>query len=106
MLRISAPDLTIAVEEYCDLGDADRFMEHMHVSAPPIKTIKQKIEILVAGYWHHQWMYDGGSLSKLMLNAGFRDVMIQAPGETLIEIKDGLDLFERSGQSVFVEGRK
>lgn len=106
VLRISVPDLKIAVDEYCSVGNADQFMEQMYVSAPSIKSIKQKIGLLVAGYRHHQWMYDGKSLSKIMTKAGFRDVIIQAPGVTLIEMKDGLDLFERSDQSIFVEGRK
>lgn len=106
VLRISVPDLKKAVEEYCYDSDADRFMRNMYVSAPPINTIREKIRILVAGYRHHQWMYDGASLSKIMTEAGFRDVTIQAPGKTLIEMKDGLDLFERSDESVFVEGVK
>jgi hypothetical protein len=105
-LRISDPDLKIIVDEYCSVGNADQFMEQMYVSAPSIKSIKQKIGLLVAGYRHHQWMYDGKSLSKIMTKVGFRDVTIQAPGVTLIEMKDGLDLFERSDQSIFVEGRK
>jgi predicted SAM-dependent methyltransferase len=106
VLRISVPDLSVAVKEYISAGDADLFMENMLVSAPPIRTIRQKIGLLVSGYRHHQWMYDGKSLAKLMTKAGFRDVTIQAPGETLITMNDGLDLFERADYSVFVEGVK
>ena len=106
VLRISVPDLSVVVKEYMSIGDADLFMEKMLVSAPSIKTIRQKIGLLVSGYRHHQWMYDGKSLVKLMTKAGFRNVTIQAPGESLIEMTDGLDLFERADQSVFVEGVK
>ena len=106
VLRISVPDLSVVVKEYMSIGDADLFMEKMLVSAPSIKTIRQKIGLLVSGYRHHQWMYDGKSLVKLMTKAGFRNVTIQAPGRSLIEMTDGLDLFERADQSVFVEGVK
>ena len=105
-LRISVPDLSVTVKEYISVGDAGLFIENMLISAPPIKTIKQKIGLLVSGYRHHQWMYDGKSLAKLMTKAGFRDVTIQTLGETLIKINDGSDLFERSDQSTFVEGVK
>jgi hypothetical protein len=51
-------------------------------------------------------MYDGKSLSKLMDAAEFRDVRVCKEGETLIQNPDGLNLYERSEQSVYVEGMK
>ncbi len=106
ILRISIPDLKKSIDDYNATGDADKFITEILVTSPPINTLKQKLLLLMRGYRHHQWMYDGKSLAKLIVDAGFRDVAVQAPGETLIEEAEGLDLFERSENSVYVEGRK
>lgn len=106
VLRISVPDLQLAIEGYQKEKDADRFMEGILVSAPPFRTLKQKVVLLLSGYRHHQWMYDGASLAKLMVEYGFSNVTIQQAGMTLIENPVGLDLHERSDISVYVEGVK
>lgn len=106
VLRISVPDLGIAIKEYLDSSDADLFMRSMLVEAPPISTLKQKVSLLAAGYRHHQWMYDGQSLSKLLTEMGFKDVEICEKGYTKISDAFGLDLYERFEQSVYVEGVK
>ena len=51
-------------------------------------------------------MYDGRSLSLLMEKSGFRDVRIYKKGETSIKDLNGLNLYERSEESVYVEGIK
>ena len=58
------------------------------------------------GYRQHQWMYDGKSLCNLLKNIGFRKVQIFKNGLTQISDPEGLDLNERSEQSVYVEGVK
>lgn len=67
VVRIAVPDLQKAVNEYLESNDADAFMTGILVQAPEIKTIKQKINLFLYGYRHHQWMYGGTSLSKLLL---------------------------------------
>ena len=106
ILRVSVPDLRKAVDEYILDSDADNFMTSLLVTAPPINTLKEKLNVIFSGYRHHQWMYDGKSLSKLMSDCGFRNVTIQEPGTTNIENAAGLDLYERSDISLYVEGQK
>lgn len=106
VLRISVPDLRKAVDSYLEDNDADRFIESLHVAAPPVITTRQKVRLLFAGYRHHQWMYDGSSLANLMRNMGFRNVTIQEPGNTLIRSPGALNLSERIEESVYVEGVK
>ena len=50
VLRIAVPDLKLAVEEYKSTEDADTFMCNILVQAPPIRTLKQKIQLFVSGY--------------------------------------------------------
>ena len=106
VVRISVPDLRIAVDEYLGSNDADAFMREILVQAPEINTIKQKISLFVSGYRHHQWMYDGASLSKLLFEMGFDSVEICRDGKTNSVDSDDLNLYEREEQSVYVEGIK
>jgi predicted SAM-dependent methyltransferase len=106
VLRVAVPDLRIAINEYLDSEDADNFMDGILVQAPAIKTIRQKLKLLVAGYRHHQWMYDGKSLCKLFESCGFKEVQVFDNGNTKIVNPQGLNLFERCEQSVYVEGKK
>lgn len=106
VLRVSIPDLKIYIEKYLINEDANEFMTGILVESPPINTLKQKIFLFMNGYRHHQWMYDGESLSILFREAGFKNIKICAKGETAIKNSTGLDLFERGRDSVYVEGSK
>ena len=106
VLRIAVPDLKLAVEEYMATEDADTFMRNILVQAPPISTLKQKIQLFVSGYRHHQWMYDENSLSKLLRETGFKNVEVCTNGYTKDLNPNGLDLYERTENSVYVEGVK
>lgn len=106
VLRISVPDLRKAVDSYLENNDADRFIEGLHIAAPPVNTTRQKLRLFFAGYRHHQWMYDGDSLANLMTSMGFRNVTIQEAGHTLIKDPGALNLSERIEESVYVEGVK
>jgi len=106
VLRISVPDLQHYINNYIANKDADEFMANIDVSPPPLNLLKQKLLLFFVGYRHHQWMYDGASLSKLMLEMGFKDVIVQDAGETCINNVKGLNLFEREENSVYVESIK
>jgi len=106
ILRLAVPDLEIAIEEYIKSRDADSFMEGILVEAPPISSLKQKLILLITGYRHHQWMYDGVSLSKLLKEIGFKEVEICKSGYTKIHNPGKLNLNEQEEHSVYVEGVK
>ncbi|MDC0988827.1 methyltransferase domain-containing protein [Candidatus Pelagibacter sp.] len=106
VLRVAVPDLRIAINNYLAKEDADSFMKEIHVEAQPISKLIDKFRLFVTGYRHHQWMYDGKSLSILMKNSGFRNVRVYKKGQTSIKNPKGLNLFERSEESVYVEGIK
>jgi predicted SAM-dependent methyltransferase len=106
ILRIAVPDLKIAIDEYIKSGDADSFMRNILVQAPPISSLKQKIILFMTGYRHHQWMYDGASLSKLLKEIGFKETEICEKGHTKIHKPGELNLNEREEDSVYVESVK
>jgi SAM-dependent methyltransferase len=106
ILRIVIPDIEIAVSEYLNHKDADKFIEStlMCVDAP--RTFRERLKLLVVGNRHHQWMYDGKSLSKKLMASGFVDVSILPAGTTSILDYGTLDLSDKQDQSVFIEAKK
>jgi predicted SAM-dependent methyltransferase len=106
ILRVVVPDLKRAVNSYVQTQDADAFIKNILLTPPPLNTIKQKISLFFTGYRHHQWMYDEKSLSKLINATGFSKAFVHQPGETNILNHENLNLYERSEDSICVEGLK
>lgn len=106
IIRIAVPDIKKQIEQYNSSGDADAFIESMHVCVPHPTSMAQKIRLLLVGTRHHQWMYDGNSLSQLLQKHGFKEAEILPAGKTKIPEPGPLDLQERSSESVYVEAIK
>jgi hypothetical protein len=93
--RIPSPDGSVAVLyssyvlEHLERQDAVRFLREAAI-----------------GPRHHQWMYDGRSLVRLLPEEGFKDPVVLPPGQTMIPHAEPLDLHERADESVYVEARK
>jgi len=104
LLRIAIPDLSVSIARYNKDKDADKFMDKIKLSPPPLSSLKDKIKLLVIGYRDHQWMYDGASMSRLLTDMGFKGVTVQESGFTLIENPGALNLDERDDANVYVEG--
>ena len=106
IIRIAVPDIRKHIGQYNDTGDADAFVASTHMCVPRPESLPQKIRSLLVGARHHQWMYDGNSLSRLLGKHGFIDAEIMPAGRTGITEPGSLDLQERSSESVYVEARK
>lgn len=106
IVRIVVPDLKRYVSEYLDSGDADKFVKSIYMGVDKPKTLSKRIQMAVVGPRHHQWMYDGNSMSKLLVNQGFINTTILMAGETTIPDPGALNLSERSHESVYVEATK
>ena len=70
------------------------------------RTVSQRIKLVLVGTRHHQWMYDGRSLSRLLEQCGFDDSIVQEAGQTTISEPGPLDLQERADESCYVEASK
>lgn len=106
VLRVVVPDLGLLTSEYQRDGDADRLVERTLLAPNHRPLLLERIRAMVIGARHHLWMYDGRSLTRLLMSAGFVDVTVQPPGRTIIPDPGTLNLFERSDESVVVEGKK
>ncbi len=106
ILRVGVPDLKKLANDYLESGDADGFVETMLLTVPKPKTLVKKLRYIIVGPRNHFWMYDGPSLARHIVTAGFRSARIVAAGVTSIEDLGKLDLFERATESVYVEAVK
>jgi predicted SAM-dependent methyltransferase len=105
ILRIAVPDLMFYARQYAADGDLEHFMEYLHLTRPPARSAREKLRRAVVGDRHHQWMYDGPHLCRLLSSLGWQDPRVLPAGETTIPDPGPLDLRERSPESLYVEAR-
>ena len=105
-IRLAVPCLRFLVNDYLQSMDADRFMNATGLSRRSAATFLQRIRFLLVGDRNHKHMYDGASLCKLLVSAGFKDTKIMPEGETMIPEPGALNLSERSPSTVYVEAVK
>jgi predicted SAM-dependent methyltransferase len=103
IIRLAVPDIRMRVEKYIATNNADAFVESTSMTTPRPRTLSKRLGILLVGTRHHQWMYDGLSLSRLLEAQGFISPLILKAGETQINAPQNLDLYERADESVYVE---
>ena len=102
-IRLSVPDLRHIFDEYLQSGDADKFVNDTGLSRRSHATVLSRIRYLLVGDRDHKHMYDGVSLCKLLVSAGFKNVKIMPEGETMIPEYGALNLTERLPSSIYVE---
>jgi hypothetical protein len=106
IIRIAVPDIKIRVAQYNETGDADALISGTHLCVPRPKSAAQRLQFLLVGNRHHQWMYDGPSLRRLIEKHGFIKAQVMPAGQTKIDDYAPLDLQERASESVYVEAEK
>ena len=106
IIRLAVPDLRRKAQEYLEDGDADKFVYETHMWYPEITSLFQKIYIFLTSPRHHLWMYDFNSMSKLLKECGFNNIVSLEPSETTIPNPGKLNLKERSWDSFYVEAKK
>ncbi len=103
IIRLAVPDIHKYVQQYIESEDADAFIAGTLLCQPRPKTIIQRLSVLFVGTRHHQWMYDGVSLCRLLLEHGFVKAEVMQAGQTKTQAPEPLDLHERLSESVYVE---
>jgi len=106
IIRLVVPDLTLIINKYNRDHDADAFVTEIYLSQLRPRTFPQRLRATIVGSRIHQWVYDGASLSAVLLKNGFIDPCILKPGETTIPDPADLHLSERADVSLYVEARK
>ena len=102
-IRLAVPNFRFFINDYLKSGDADRFMNNTGLSRRAVQLFSRRIRFLLVGDRGHKHLYDGSSLCKLLVSAGFKDIKVMPAGETMIPEPGALNLAERSPSSVYVE---
>jgi len=103
IIRVAVPDIEKFVDMYLRSKDADAFVESTHLSTHRPRRLAEKLRVLFVGLRHHQWMYDGASLCKLLSGSGFQRAQVCEVGSSHIPNPSPLNLREREEESVYVE---
>lgn len=106
ILRVAVPDLAYMVSEYGRNYAADRFMDMAMLGRRRARSLRERVTIAVFGDPGHKWMYDAASLIALVTEAGFSNAASLPPGDTTIPEPGPLDLFERAGETLYVEAQR
>lgn len=106
IIRIAVPDLKKQIELYNQRSDADAFIEATHLCVPRPSSLAQRLRLLLVGPRHHQWMYDGKSVSAALQKHGFIKADVMPVGQTKLHNYEPLDLQERASESIYVEAEK
>ena len=106
VIRLALPDLRRLARAYLDHGDADAFVAGTYLAPTPSTGRGLALLDALRSERHHQWMYDGCSLTKALTANGFQDARVLGPGETTIAAPGDLDLAERADESVYAEARR
>jgi SAM-dependent methyltransferase len=104
ILRLAVPDLGRLVDDYLRDRDADSFVAGTHLTMTRPRSLGKRFMMALVGPRHHLWMYDGSSLVRRLLGAGFRDAVVLPAGRTTIAAPGSLNLAERAEESIYVEG--
>jgi hypothetical protein len=104
ILRIAVPDIGYLVNNYLNDGDADKFMVGTCLRVTRPKSLSERLRYVLFGDRINAfWMYDGRSLCRLLMENGFKEPQVMAPGTTRIVSPKPLNLYERYPGYVYVE---
>ena len=106
VIRIAVPDLQSRLDHYRETGDADQFMESLHMDMNLPTNWREGLRSRMVSFRGHRWMYDADSLARLLRGGGFVDEVALSAGETTIPEPGELDLHERADESLYMEARK
>lgn len=102
ILRISVPNLELAVNAYVTTGDL-RFLYSSDFKGYYHKDCKAERLNFFVKAWEHQMCYDYELLSSLFSDAGFREIRNCKPNESLIP---GFNYDRMLSESLYIEAIK
>src|SRR5438094_8308780 len=106
-LRIAVADLSLYARRYVnEKGDADVFLAGLLLADEKPRGTLAALRRRIVGYRFNRWMYDPASLSRLLAECGFRDIVELSSGATRIAEPGGLNLRERIEDSFYMEARR
>lgn len=105
-MRIVVPDFDKLIDSYEKDKNVEKFIENSYLVGEKPKKYIKKLQYLFQGHgWHHQ-MFTKHSLETVLKVSGFNKIKFLDPGESTIPIKNEIDLYDFSGESIYCEFTK
>ena len=107
ILRISVPDVEVAVKSYLHNGDADVFCDRLMLChRQKLSGIRRLNAILFGDRGLHKWLYDSRSMKKYIETHTRVSVTLLSAGGTTISFPTSIDYREREEESLSLECMK
>jgi predicted SAM-dependent methyltransferase len=106
VFRLILPDFDSQINHYTIHKNIDEFLIKSFLVPPPLDSFKAKLQILINGYRHHQWMYSKSSIKNVLELNNFKNIIFLKDSETTIKNVNNLNLLERSEGSIILECQK
>ncbi|MFN9630759.1 MAG: class I SAM-dependent methyltransferase [Cyanobacteriota bacterium] len=105
-IRLAGMDLAREVDIYCQDRDARRLVALISQPHPQDHGLLTRLRQAFLPTLAYRAQLDFGAYRSLLQDAGFQQIVHLQPGETTIDHPHPINLWQRHGESVYVEARK
>jgi len=105
-LRMAGLDLALEVQRYLTDKDARRLVSMISAPENGDMSFSQKLKNLLFPTKHYLAHYDARSITTILAEVGFVDIKQLPPGHSTIDSIGPVNLFQRQGESMYIEARK
>lgn len=106
IIRLVVPDLQLGIDKYNRDRDGDAFLAGLLFRYTRPRSLWELLKYhYIVGRCHY-YMYNNMSIVSRLTDAGFVEARTLSPGQTGIAEPGELDLFERSGDSLYAEAKQ
>lgn len=105
-IRLAGMNLSREVQIYLQYGDTQRLVSLISFPNPGEGSLWQRLRRALWPPMMYRAHLDFESYKQLLLEAGFEGIVNLHPGKTTIAHLEPINLWQRHGESVYVEARK
>lgn len=105
-IRLAGMNLAREVQIYLQQENAERLVSLISFPNPNEGSLWRRLRQALWPHIIYRAHLDFGSYKKLLHEAGFEEIVNLHPGETTIAHLEPINLWQRHGESVYVEARK
>lgn len=106
VLRLAGLDLAREVQTYLQTKDANRLIRHLSYPNPNDMTLRDRVKQAFFPEKLYITQLDFNAYAELLKDVGFSEVINLPPGETTIQALEPVNLWQRQGESLYVEAYK
>lgn len=106
VIRLAGLDLAREVENYLQSNDSSNLLHHLSYPNPNDESLLTRLKNAIRPKKLYVAQLDFTAYKRLLSEVGFADVIHLPPGETTIKNLEPVNLWQRQGESLYVEAYK